>query len=467
MPVGWLVLISHFNGDSLFLTGIADKYNQQILFLTTLNLIKRVVVQQVLFLFLVASSSTAFGSSFGNVDEIEITGNNKTQPVAILQELLFKPGDTLTEKLMQDSEQAVKNMGLFKEVELLPLRRDGKLIVKISVEEKRFTFVLPKLARSGDGDITTGIVWRSDNVFGLNQRSKFTLAYKKFKDTEEKDETEVKWEYHYPRISNTPYSFKMNIGREQTSLEETIDGQSGNYERTRVYVEPFIGRWLKRDGASRGVQVRGGLLWQRYEHEFVSGTDGLFPDPTVKAVVASMEGDFVHDMLLSRSGHHYGYELTYAGSETGSTVELFKQMLFYRKYIPLPKVDHSNINLQARLGHTTNSILGPPQFNIAGSRSLRGYERDHVEGNSFLLLNGEWLQPIFNKETVRGAFIMDVGDAWESDDAVKLSDLKYSVGFGLRWKLKRYVKTDIRLDVAHGFSEGGTTKVYLGTNSTF
>ncbi|NKB75643.1 MAG: BamA/TamA family outer membrane protein [Gammaproteobacteria bacterium] len=437
------------------------------MFSTTLNHIKRFAIQQIFFLFFVGSPTVLLAATFGNVDEIEITGNNKTQATTILQELLFESGDTLTEQLVLDSAQAVKNMGLFKAVELLPVRRDGKLVVNISVEEKRFTFALPKLGRSGDGDITTGIVWRSDNLFGLNQRSKLTVAYKKFKDTQEKDETEAKWEYHYPRISGTPYSFKLNVGREQTSLEETIDGQSGNYERTRVYVEPFIGRWLKRDGASKGVQVRGGLLWQKYEHEFVSGTADLFPDPTVKALVAAIDGDFVDDMLLSRSGHHYGYELTYAGSETGSTVDLLKQMLFYRKYIPLPKTNHSNINLQARIGHTTNSILGPPQFNIAGSRSLRGYERDHVEGNSFLLLNAEWLRPIFKKETLRGALIMDVGDAWSSGDDVKLSELKYSAGFGLRWKLKRYVKTDIRLDVAHGFSEGGTTKVYLGTNATF
>ena len=104
-------------------------------------LIRRIAPPQVLILLLVLPLvlhfSVVFAATFGTVDAIEITGNNKTKPVAILQELSFKPGDKLTEKQLRDSEQAVKNMGLFKAVELLPAKHNGKLVVAVNVEEKR------------------------------------------------------------------------------------------------------------------------------------------------------------------------------------------------------------------------------------------------------------------------------------------------------------------------------------------
>jgi len=51
---------------------------------------------------------------------------------------------------------------------------------------------LPKLNRNGNGDTTVGMVWYSYNLLGLNQRTKLTLAYKNFEDTDEKNETGIK-----------------------------------------------------------------------------------------------------------------------------------------------------------------------------------------------------------------------------------------------------------------------------------
>ena len=135
------------------------------------------------------------------LERIDITGNNKTRAVIILQELPFKAGDRVTDEMIEQAAQPVKDLGLFEIVEVKSaVSPDGGLIVDIVVKEKRFTFILPKLNRNGDGDITTGLVWRSDNLFGLNQRSKFTVAYRKFDDTDEDEETQIKWEYTYLSI---------------------------------------------------------------------------------------------------------------------------------------------------------------------------------------------------------------------------------------------------------------------------
>jgi hemolysin activation/secretion protein len=135
--------------------------------------------------------------------------------------------------------------------------------------------------------------------------------------------------------------------------------------------------------------------------------------------------------------------------------------------MPVGSIEHQNLNLQFRVGYINEPILGPPQFKVGGSRAIRGYDRDAIEGNLFAILNIEYLRPIFNRETLRGAVFFDIGDAWEEPGDATFSDLNYGVGFGLRWKLKRFVRTDVRLDIAEGLTNDGETKAYLSTRATF
>ena len=402
------------------------------------------------------------------VERIDLEGNNKTRPITILQELPYTTGDTVDQEVLETTAQAVKNLGLFETVDVTIIdNNDGSIVTLIKVKEKRYNFILPKLNRNGDGDITTGLVWRSDNLFGRNQESKLTFAYRTFDDADEEDETQVKWEFNYPRIVNTPYSLGFTALDEKTRLEETVDDETGKYDRKRQFTRLLLGGWLNQKGPSQGLNFRAGPLYETYDHTYISGTEGLLPDLTIQAIVARLNGYYVIDNLLSRSGHHYGYELTLSDEATGSDKNYLKHTFFYRKYIPLAGIDHHNLNLQFRGGLITESVLGPPEFQIGGSRNLRGYDRDEVEGNIFTILNIEYLRPVLNRETLRAAIFTDIGNAWEDTDDISFSNFKYGVGFGLRWKLKRFVRTDVRLDIAHGLSEGGDTKAYLSTRATF
>ena len=403
------------------------------------------------------------------LERIEITGNIKTRPLTILRELPFEPGDAIDSEDIDQATQAVKDLGLFERVEIkTSSTSDGKVVAVIEVKEKRFNFILPKINRNGDGDITTGIVWRSDNLFGRNQQSKFTYSYRKFDDADEDEETEIKWEFTYPRIMDTPYSMEFVVLDEDTNLEETIDGRTGEYERQRRLGRLLIGRWINQEGPSQGLNFRIGPSLESYEHTYVSGDTGVLPDELdVYSVMGRLDGFYVHDNLLSRSGHHYRYELAVGNDTTGSDIDFHRHFFFYRKYMPIGDLDHQNLNLQFRAGYINESILGPPQYKIGGSTGIRGYDRDAIEGNMFAIINMEYLRPFSGYDTLRGVFFLDVGDAWLDSDDVSLSDLKVGTGFGLRWKLKRFVRTDVRLDIARGLTDEGETKAYLSTRATF
>jgi outer membrane protein insertion porin family len=402
------------------------------------------------------------------VERIDLEGNNKTRPLTILRELSYTAGNSVDQETLDTTAQAVKNLGLFETVEVTTTENDdGTVVILIKVKEKRFNFILPKLNRNGDGDITTGLVWRSDNLFGRNQQSKLTYAYRTFDDADEEDETQIKWEFKYPRIANTPYSMSFTVLDEETHLEETVDDETGEYDRNRQFARLLLGGWLNQKGPSRGLNLKAGPLYETYDHTYISGAEEILPDLTIQAIIARLDGYYVTDNLLSRSGHHYGYELTVSDDATGSDINYLKHTFFYRKYTPIGKIDHQNLNLQFKSGLITEPILGPPEFQIGGSRNLRGYGRDEVEGNIFTILNIEYLRPILNRETLRAALFTDIGNAWEDTDDISFSDFKYGVGFGLRWKLKRFVRTDVRLDIAQGLTDEGETKAYLSTRATF
>lgn len=440
----------------------------------------RILPQLPLFFALIFASSAFYSPLFANetpieeaaiwqnrlVENIEFVGNDKTRNETLLQELTFGIGDEISEEDLTQSKQAILNLSLFNEASVAFKSQNDNTVI-VSVKEKRYTFILPRLARNGDGDITIGATWRSDNLNGLNQTSKLTAAYKEYNSTNEDNAMYAQWEFDYPRIVNTHYSFQSDLAYEYTTLDETLNDQTGTYTRDHSRIRLQIGEWAFKQGPSRGLRINGGWLWQDYQHSFVSGARGILPNRRINALILGAEGFFTRDLILSRSGMHYGMQFTLGDNAIGSQVDYTMTEAFYRRYHPVSKTPHTNINYQISMAHITRSLLGPPQFEAAGSSRLRGYDRDDLEGNSYLVFNLEYLRPINENRTVRAAALFDAGNAWLRDSDIDIFDLRYTLGFGLRWKIKSFVKTDLRIDVAHGLSDEGKTRLYVGTSSTF
>lgn len=405
-------------------------------------------------------------TTFRLVEQIEFIGNEKTQNETLLQELTFGIGDEITHHDLAQSTQAILNLSLFSNA-AIEFKSAFDNTVLVTVKEKRYNFILPRLSRNGDGDITLGATWRSDNLNGLNQSSKLTAAYKEYQSTEEDNAVYAQWEFDYPRIINTRYSFNSDIAYEYTSLEETLNGETGTYNRKRGAVRFEIGEWAFKQGPSRGLRLSGGWLWEDYQHDYVSGATNLLPDRRINALILGAQGFFTKDLILSRSGMDYGLKMTLGDKAIGSQVDFTLTEGYYRRYHPVSKTPHTNINYQISFAHINRSLLGTPQFEASGSSRLRGYDRDDLEGNSYLVLNVEYLRPINEKKTVKAVALFDAGNAWMRDRNIDLFDLRYSAGFGLRWKITKFVKTDLRIDIAHGLSEDGTTRLYASTSSTF
>ena len=61
---------------------------------------------------------------------------------------------------------------------------------------------------------------------------------------------------------------------------------------------------------------------------------------------------------------------------------------------------------------------------------------------------------------------MDIGNTYEKFSRIKDGDLKLGIGFGLRWKIPKFVKLDLRVDLGYGVSDDDY-HVSVGTQHAF
>jgi len=89
---------------------------------------------------------------------------------------------------------------------------------------------------------------------------------------------------------------------------------------------------------------------------------------------------------------------------------------------------------------------------MGGDVGLRGYKAGSFTGNKSLLFNFELRHRFsftWEKVAIGQAFFVDSGYAWKRDDDVQLDDLKFNVGWGLRFDIPSIFGKDIlRFDIA-------------------
>lgn len=397
--------------------------------------------------------------------DIRLIGNFVTKPAILLQEMVVKQGDVIDFNKIETSRQAIMDLKLFKAVKADILPTKGGAILQITVEEKFYVLPIPKLNRDGDGDIKFGGELRLDNINGQNQQLEFSWDRKKFADSDINDRDQIDIDYTYPRIRGTPYQFDLDVQQETTQEDVLSDtGDPASYDRLGRSARLALSRWAGRKGPSRGWRYGGGFSWVATDHKLITGPDDLLTDSEIVTLNVELSFIDIHDRLYSRNGSNYGYGGAYGIRALGSDENFNLQTLFYRGYFSPFDEPHKNINIQIRLGFSNRD--SEESFSLGSSSTLRGYERDSFSGNALFLTNIEYLAPLFGYSQIRGLVFTDFGNTYERVGKIDLTDLKASVGLGLRWKLKSFVKTDLRIDVAYAV-ETGSTKTIVTTREMF
>jgi outer membrane protein insertion porin family len=95
-------------------------------------------------------------------------------------------------------------------------------------------------------------------------------------------------------------------------------------------------------------------------------------------------------------------------------------------------------------GDSDSKVPTWERFYLGGMNSVRGYDwreisprdpvtDDKIGGNKMVLFNVEFLFPLIKNAGIRGVLFFDTGNVFDNGEDLSLSDLKESVGYGIRW----------------------------------
>lgn len=397
------------------------------------------------------------------IESIAIEGNERVKPRIVLQELPFDVGDSVDLRTIERGRKAILDLGLFEEASYrIEPGTDGTILTYI-VDEKYLWFAVPRLDRNGDGDVTYGAAAKIYNLGGLNQTLEIDVTRTQLEEADIDEEREAELVWRYPRMLGGPYELIVEAAYLDAQLEETRGTLAGSYERELESATVGISRWLHLRGPSRGWRAGASLRYDRFRHSFLAGDPTLFRDATVTTLDAFLQLDDVQDNVISREGREWLYRVTIPDRDG-----TLRQQLTFRRYLPLAWREHANLNYQLRVAHAAGTIFGDPAYGLGGSDSLRGFDRDSSEGDAFILANLEWLVPFrAERPRLRGALLLDVGNAYPGVDEIDLLELRVGAGIGLRWRITKLVDVELSLDLVQGLNENGETKGYAGTRATF
>lgn len=137
----------------------------------------------------------------------------------------------------------------------------------------------------------------------------------------------------------------------------------------------------------------------------------------------------------------------------------------FRKYFRL-KPDKLNviaIELYSRLSWGNPSLLDLPA--LGGAELLRGFQEGRFRDRFAYFSQVEYRWQTFERFGL--VFYGGAGTVKGENEPMSLSDLKYSLGSGLRFKIVKSENLNIRLDYAFGFGNENANNFYLGIAEAF
>jgi outer membrane protein assembly factor BamA len=407
---------------------------------------------------LAAGSSTALAAQDPRIVDIRIVGNEVTQPQVILREIDLDVGDRADAVAIEHGRQAVQDLGLFREVAIdVDPHGDGVALV-VRVREKRYFLPVPRLDGNSEGDYSYGAQIRWSNVFGLNHR---LIAYveegRVESERDRESERSVRLRYSAPYLGDTDYSANMFADRtEQVSLDRAGNTFDETFHRLEI-----VGTRDFRSGRPRSGWILGsGLYWQ---DQTAKGLFAPLSDGRATAAVGTAEYSDLRFNLYSQTGRDFQARAEVAREGTLSDYSYERLDLDYRDFRRFGQREHQTLHLLAAGGVVTGGPRSRNTYSLGGSRRLRGYDSDAVEGDTYWYLAGEYLRPL-RWDWLRLLATVEVGGARRNVFNERNRNAYASVGLGLRARITWFVDIEIEAGIAMPLIDGDGLRFFASSN---
>jgi outer membrane protein assembly factor BamA len=406
---------------------------------------------------LALAANAAHAAQPPTIASIRFSGNAVTQPSVMLRELALAPGDPASPEAIEAGVQAIRDLGLFREVTHEEVPSPHGVELHIHVREKRYLLPIPRLDTSSDRDYSFGGQLRWSNVAGLNHRLDLILERGRFRDDPNREEEDrLRLSYRAPFVFDTRYNLFGSMER----IEQATPGPQGSFDETFHRAEGLVSYDFTYGRPRHGWIVGAGLLWQ---DQTTSGDFAPPPDGEATALVLTGDYSNVRFDLYSETGRRVRSRLESAAEGVGSDYHYTRWTGEFAELMPLGETPHQTLHLLAAGGVLSGGPRSRNAFDLGGSSRLRGYDSEFLEGERFHYVAVEYLRPI-RYDWLRLLVVGEVGGTDRALPGKRDGNLYGSLGVGVRIRLTWFVDIEIEAGVAVPLRGGGGARFFAGTN---
>ncbi len=392
------------------------------------------------------------------IGEVQVVGNEKTREEVILRELALEEGEPFSGTALRRSEEALRALDFFEEVELSMQPADipcgAVLVVRMKEKPTRF-YRLSFGFASVEKLVLTGRI-ADRNFLGRGLSLSAAAQYSSLRSSFELSLLE-------PYLLGTPASLSTDAFWARTELPD--------FEREAVGGNAAVGYRLERlREALRGARAIVGYGFQRVR---VQAEPGLlealreleaFRDGRISVARLSLSYDRLEELRPTTGGVAALGTVEYAPGFLGGTFEFARYTLAAQARVPLPA--RFVFEARGRMGFIDSlaedeTLPLSELFFLGGIDSVRGYAFQSISptrvvtvptptgeesrelavgGNKQLVLNLELEFPLVPRVGLRGVVFYDAGNVFAADEplfADRQDGLPFglfqSVGVGVRW----------------------------------
>lgn len=366
-------------------------------------------------------------------EKIIITGNTKTRDKVIRRELKVYEQELFSGKRLRRGIRNLYRLDFFEDIRANTTKgtADDKMTLKIDVTEKPTGAFSFGAGYSSMDQVFVVVSIAQRNLFGraqvLNLRaqlggtsSRYTLSF-----------TE-------PWLFDIPLSGGFDVYNairdydtyDKDSIGGTIRFSYSVFDYTRVYLSYNYDKSEINnltDDASSEIE--------EWEGESVGHT-----------LTTVLRRDSRDRIFNPTEGSDNSITVKHAGAPFGGDIGFTKYIADSGWYFPL-FWDTVGL-LHGRTGYIHEDAVGEvptwERFYLGGMNSVRGYSwreispkdpdtGDEIGGEKMVQFNVELIIPIVRKAGLMGVLFYDTGNAYDNGEDIDLSDLRKSVGFGVRW----------------------------------
>jgi len=378
-------------------------------------------------------------------ERINIFGNTITRDKVIRRELAAVEGEDFSGEAMRVSTENLNRLGFFEDVEMQTKKgsRDDLMILDVRIKERPTGSFSVGAGYSSEDSIFAMFQVAQSNLFGRGQKLQASAKLGGLS-------TEFKINFTEPWLFGTRYSGNFEIYKwKQEYNDYSYEGTDyEDYKRDSYGFRLGLGFPIdKIDELTRGSVSYG------YDSSDISNipydASPAWKDMEGKNMTSSITTGIRRDSRdepwNTRRGSVNTLSVEIAGRTLGGDVNFNKIRAGTAWYFPL--FWDTVFLVRGNWGYIEERAGGKlpvyQKFRIGGINTVRGFEfgsispldrrGEYIGGEKMMYYNFEYRFPVLKEQGIVGLVFYDCGNVWTDNEHYSFSDLRKSVGAGVRW----------------------------------